>query len=96
MRNTWIVSYDIADPKRLKRVFRCCKGNGIHLQYSVFQCDLDGLEKAEFEAMLSGVINHDEDQILFIDLGPAESRGERIIHSLGLPYIEMDEACYAI
>ena len=96
MRNTWIVSYDIADPKRLRRVFKSCKGHGIHLQYSVFECDLDSMEKAEFEALLSEQINHDEDQILFIDLGPAESRGERVIHSLGLPYIAMDEACYAI
>ena len=33
------------------------------------------MEKAEFEALLSEQINHDEDQILLIDLGPAgESR----------------------
>lgn len=35
-RNTWLVAYDIRDPRRLGRVYRCCKRAGLHLQYSVF------------------------------------------------------------
>ena len=96
MRNTWIVTYDICDPKRLRHTLKCCKGYGMHLQYSVFQCDLDMREKAEFEMKLNSIIHDDEDQILFIDLGPAEGRGDRVIHSLGRPYFEMDAPCYAV
>ncbi len=29
MRHTYIVSYDIADPKRLRKVFRICQDTGI-------------------------------------------------------------------
>lgn len=35
-RTTCLVAYDIRDPRRLGRVYRCCKRAGLHLQYSVF------------------------------------------------------------
>ena len=36
----------------------------------------------------------DEDQILFIALGPSESRGERVISAIGQSYIRIDPPCY--
>jgi CRISPR-associated protein Cas2 len=33
---TWLISYDIADPKRLVRVHRYLKSRAIPVQYSVF------------------------------------------------------------
>ena len=39
---------------------------------------------------LAGIIHHDEDQVLFIDLGPAEGRGDRVISALGKPYVSVD------
>lgn len=35
-QTTHLVAYDIRDPRRLGRVYRCCKRAGLHLQYSVF------------------------------------------------------------
>lgn len=35
-RSSWIVCYDIADPRRLVRVHRKLKRHGIPVQYSVF------------------------------------------------------------
>ena len=32
----YLVTYDIADPKRLSRLFRFMKKQGVPLQYSVF------------------------------------------------------------
>ncbi|MCF8208804.1 MAG: CRISPR-associated endonuclease Cas2 [Rhodoferax sp.] len=32
----WVFCYDIADKKRLSRIFRLLKSNGIAIQYSVF------------------------------------------------------------
>ena len=46
MRTTYLVCYDITDDKRLRRVFKTCKNYGDHLQYSVFECDLNPKEKA--------------------------------------------------
>lgn len=35
----WLVTYDIADPKRLGRLFRYLKKQGVPVQYSVFLVD---------------------------------------------------------
>lgn len=94
MRTTYIVTYDIADAKRLRRVFKICRNHGDHLQFSVFECDLDPAEFTCFQAELSEAINSKEDQILFISLGPAEGRGDRVIRAIGQTYSKFDAACY--
>jgi len=35
-----LVAYDIANPKRLRRVAQTCEDFGIRVEYSVFECDL--------------------------------------------------------
>lgn len=96
MRTTYIVTYDIADDKRLRKAFNACKNFGNHLQYSVFECDLSAGELVEMEAELKGIIKHDEDQVLFVALGPAEGRGDRVITALGLPYVKLDAPCFVV
>jgi len=96
MRNTYIVCYDVADPKRLRRVFKVCKDFGQHLQFSVFECDLTVSEKLQFEEKLAAEIKREEDQVLFIRLGPAEQRGQREITAVGLPYINVDTSCFVV
>ena len=39
-RQSYVVTYDICDPKRLRRVYETLRGHGDHLQLSVFRCDL--------------------------------------------------------
>jgi CRISPR-associated protein Cas2 len=96
MRNTYIVCYDVADPKRLRRVFKVCKDFGQHLQFSVFECDLTVSEKLQFEEKLVAEVKREEDQVLFIRLGPAEQRGQREITAVGLPYINVDTSCFVV
>ena len=96
LRTTYLVCYDIADDKRLRKVFRICGNFGDHLQYSVFECDLNPVEKLEMEAELSEVIAQDEDQVLFVALGPSEGRGDRVITAMGLPYTKLDAPCYVV
>jgi CRISPR-associated protein Cas2 len=96
MRNTYIVCYDVADPKRLRRVFKVCKDFGQHLQFSVFECDLTVSEKLQFEEKLVAEIKREEDQVLFIRLGPAEQRGQREITAVGLPYINIVTSCFVV
>lgn len=96
MRDTYLVCYDISDPKRLRQVFKICRDHGDHLQYSVFECDLSDSEKAALEAKLAAVIAPAEDQILFVRLGPAGSRGARDITSLGTPYLKLDKPCFVV
>lgn len=96
MRRNYLVTYDIRDEKRLRKVFRLCRGFGEHLQYSVFECDLTAAEKVELEARLKELIHHDEDQVLFIDLGPTAQRGERTITALGITYVKLDPTCFVV
>ena len=86
MRQSYIVSYDVSDPKRLRKVFRTMRGYGDPLQLSVFQCELSGRELVELRKDLGQIIDHKEDQVLFIDIGPADGRGQGAIRSLGRAY----------
>ena len=81
----YIVSYDIADPKRWKRIFKIMKGHGNWLQLSLFQCRLSARRRVELAAKLESTIHHDEDHVLIIELGPAEKAGLSIV-SIGKSY----------
>ena len=96
MRMTYLVCYDVANDKRLRKVFKTCLNFGDHLQFSVFECDLNPSEKIELVTALSDIINHDEDQVIFVELGPAEGRSDRVITALGLPYVKLDAPCYVV
>ncbi len=96
MRTTYIVTYDVCDPKRLRKAFKVCKAYGTHLQLSVFECDLSAADLVKLKGELNEIINSAEDQVLFVELGPTNTRGQRVIGSLGVPYSKMDAACYVI
>lgn len=88
MRQRYIVTYDIADPARLRKVFRVLKGYGEHLQLSVFRCDLTHMSLARLKAELCEAIHAQDDQVLLIDVGPTEGRGEEVFESLGKAYVD--------
>jgi CRISPR-associated protein Cas2 len=87
MRQTYIVTYDVCDPKRLRKVFRLMKGYGDHIQLSVFRCELDARMLIELRGRLGQVIHHEQDQVLFIDVGPTEGRARLSVRALGKPYV---------
>jgi CRISPR-associated protein Cas2 len=74
----WIVTYDVRDPKRWRRVFRAMKGRGEWLQLSVFQCRLSRRGMVELRAALAEIVKRDEDHVLFLDLGPVEEVQPRV------------------
>jgi CRISPR-associated protein Cas2 len=96
MRTSYLVCYDICDDKRLRKVFQIMRGFGDHLQYSVFECQLTKTDLVRLRAELAQVIHHKEDQVLFVDLGPAEGRGDRVITALGKPYTAIDAPCVVV
>lgn len=65
----YIITYDIAEPRRWRRVFKLMNGYGEWLQI-------------ELQAALSEVINHNADHVLLLDLGHAD-KVELRIDSLG-------------
>lgn len=90
MRQAYLVTYDICEDGRLRRVYRLMRGYGEHLQYSVFLCELTQQELVELRLRLSSELNFSEDQVLFVDLGPASGRARQAIEALGRPYAAPD------
>jgi len=82
-RRRYLMAYDIADPKRLRRVCTLVQDHGERLQYSVFLCDLTVAELAELESAVTNVINLGEDSVVQIDLGPLHAPAA--VRALGRP-----------
>ncbi|GDY31826.1 CRISPR-associated endonuclease Cas2 [Gandjariella thermophila] len=82
-RRRYLMAYDIADPKRLRRVCALMEDHGERLQYSVFLCDLSVAELAELESAVTDVMDLGEDSVVEIDLGLTSSPAR--VRSLGRP-----------
>lgn len=78
----FIVTYDISDPKRWRAIFSLMNGYGEWLQLSVFQCRLTRRRHAELVATLDEIIHHEQDHVLMLDLGSADTVVPRVV-SLG-------------
>jgi len=85
MRNRYLVCYDVADPRRLDRVYKKMNGFGTPVQYSVFICDLSPKGRVLLESELTAILNFREDRVLIVDLGPEEGRGRSCFVMLGKP-----------
>lgn len=81
----YIVTYDVGEPRRWRRLFKLMHGYGEWLQLSVFQCRLTAQRRIELAAAIGEVINHNQDHVLILDLGSVD-RVELRVHSIGKAY----------
>jgi CRISPR-associated protein Cas2 len=79
---TYLVAYDIANPKRLRKVAKVCEDFGLRRQYSVFFCRLTPTDLVRLKSRLYDEINLDQDQVLFV---PLCERCASAIEALGRP-----------
>jgi CRISPR-associated protein Cas2 len=86
MRRRFCITYDIADDKRRSKVAKLLEGEGDRVQFSVFLCDLDKRELIKLKACLDPILHHRDDQVLFLDLGPADTLPETILATMGRTY----------
>jgi CRISPR-associated protein Cas2 len=89
MRNVYLVCYDVADDKRLRKTYKKMRGFGDPVQYSVFRCELSPTEKQVMKEALWDILNWDKDRVMLIDLGPAGARGDECIEFWGDPRVEL-------
>ncbi|MEZ6015876.1 MAG: CRISPR-associated endonuclease Cas2 [Planctomycetota bacterium] len=82
-RHAYILSYDITDPSRWRKVHRIALGHGDRLQLSVFRCELDAMERERLRLELEEVIVQTEDRVMLIDLGPLDGQEARRTLILG-------------
>lgn len=85
----YVVTYDVGDPKRWRRVFKLMNGYGEWLQLSVFQCRLSRQRHAELVATLDEIIHHKDDHVILVDLGLAENVDPKVV-SLGKAFAPIE------
>jgi len=69
-----VVSYDVstktmAGKRRLRKVAETCLDNGLRVQNSVFECNVDPAQWEEFKEELLSIYNKEEDSLRFYFLG---------------------------
>ncbi len=93
--HTYIVTYDISDSRRWRRVFKTMSGFGQWLQLSVFHCRLSYRRRAELEKRLRELIKVGKDHVLVIDMGPADKAKVSIL-SIGKTYAAIERQAVVI
>lgn len=59
----WVACYDIAERKRLARLFKLLKSEGVPLQYSVFLLHASEHELAQLEERIRSIIHPRDDDV---------------------------------
>lgn len=59
----WLIAYDIADPRRLRRVHRFLSRHAVPVQYSVFATRASPMKLGEIRAGLEKLVNPREDDV---------------------------------
>ena len=91
MRSVYLITYDIADSKRLRQVYKTMCGHGDPLQYSVFRCELSEMELQKLKESLWSILNFSEDRIMLVSLGQVGGRGDDCIEYWGDPRVQPTE-----
>ena len=91
----YIVTYDISDQRRWRRVFKAMHGYGDWLQLSVFQCRLTKRRRAELETRLRELVKAGDDHVLLVDVGPAD-KIELAVESIGKSFSKVERRATVI
>ena len=86
MRKRYLIAYDVADDKRRNAIFKALMGNGDHVQFSVFLCSLNQVELERLKGSLQEHVNVRQDQVVILDLGPADSELAARLECIGKSY----------
>ncbi len=96
MRRSYLVCYDVRDPKRLRQVHKIMKAYGEPWQYSVFYCTLKSIDRVRLETALRETMNLKEDQVLIVDLGGNEDAARESSTFLGVGVPEQESGMVVI
>jgi len=79
LRHLFIIGYDIASPRRLRRALKVVKAHAIGGQKSMYECWLTGGELQQTMRALRDLVDIDEDRVIFLRL---DQRAQ--VHVLGV------------
>ena len=91
----YVVTYDIGNDRRWRRVFKTMNGFGDWIQLSVFQCRLSRRRRAELETRLRELVKAGEDHVLLIDVGPADKTA-LAVESIGKTFAKIERRATVI
>lgn len=80
MKQFVVVSYDIFDNRRRRKVMKTLKGYGEHVQYSVFECRLEANHMAQMRRRLARLVARGDSIRLYFVGAEDVSRIEVIGH----------------
>ncbi len=83
MKTVYLISYDVADARRLRLTYRKLCGFRTSLQYSVVRCELSALQLQTLKDGLWTILNLAEDRVMVVDLGPVGARGDECVEFWG-------------
>jgi len=86
-----VVSYDVVSDKQRTKLLKLLKGYGTHVQYSVFECDLDALQIARLKRELAELIDPHTDSVR---LYPLDVAAVRRVQVLGIGRVTIDPLYY--
>ena len=89
MRSVYLVCYDVADDKRLRKTYKKMCGFGEPMQYSIFRCELSPVERQLMKEALWAILNWEHDRVMLVDLGPTGARGDDCVEFWGSPRMEI-------
>lgn len=81
-----IRTLDLAGERRLSKVAAICERYGVRVQYSVFECRLDGILLERLVAELMEVIEPSQDSVNLYRLGTSFESARRSIGTPGLDW----------
>lgn len=81
-RHLWMAAYDIADPKRLRRVAKACEDTGRRIQQSVFLCHTASTGRARLRERVKTIMHPASDRLFLL---PICRRCRDQIEQHGLP-----------
>lgn len=59
----WLVTYDIADPRRLTRLFKFLKKHGTPVQYSVFLVEASPAKMSSLVVQMAAIVHANADDV---------------------------------
>ncbi len=96
MRYRYLVSYDISDQKRWRKVFKTMRGFGDSVQYSVFLCTLSKEECLVLQSRLMDVIDLQDDRVMIVNIGVAASDIDKNVKFLGKKVVVSEQEAIII
>ena len=92
-----LVSYDISDEKRVKKVQKVVSDVADRVQFSVYCGQFSKKDLVILKDRLRKVLNQDQDQVLFLDLGAVHGLDDEAadlgIEHLGRPWTPRERSC---